>query len=85
MAGIGEEDAAEAREHAEREKVEAALHFARRRRIGPFAAGEPDIKQREKAIAAMVRAGHSFGIANAVARLAPGSEVDRDDLREMSR
>ena len=85
VAGIGEADAAEAREHAEREAVDAALRFAQRRRIGPFAQSDPDPRQREKSIAAMVRAGHSFAIASAIARLAAGAEVDRDDLRERSR
>ena len=85
MAGIGDEDSAEARDHAEQVAVDAALRFAKRRGIGPFGSIEADPKQREKAIAAMVRAGHSFGIANAVARMAPGIEVDRDALREQSR
>ena len=38
-AGIGEEDGAEARELAAAAAWEAALRFAERRRIGPFAAG----------------------------------------------
>lgn len=84
-AGIGDEDAVEARDHAEREALDAALRFAERRRIGPFAHDDPDPRGREKAIAAMVRAGHSFAIASAVARLAAGAEVDREDLAERSR
>jgi len=84
-AGIGDEDAAEARDHAEREAVDAALRFAQRRRIGPFAHDDSDPRGREKAIAAMVRAGHSFAIASAVARLAAGAVVDREDLAERSR
>ena len=85
LAGIGDDDAAEAREHADGEAVEAALRYAERRRIGPFAATESDPKQRQKAIAAMVRAGHSYGIASRLARMAPGTEVDRDDLDESDR
>jgi len=38
--------------------------------------------QREKWIAALVRAGHGFALANAIARLLPGQEIDLDQLRE---
>jgi len=44
---------------------EAAMRLAQRRRFGPF--GEPvDRQQREKQIAAMVRAGHTFDAARAL-------------------
>ena len=82
MAGIGEEDGAAARDHAAGQQVEAALRYAERRRIGPFALAPADPKQREKAIAAMVRAGHSFGIARVIADLPPGVEPDKKELRE---
>ena len=85
MAGVAEEDGSAARDHADARAVEAALRFARRRRIGPFAASVADPKDRQKAIAAMVRAGHSFGIAKAIAALAPGAEVDPQALGEQSR
>jgi regulatory protein len=86
VAGVGDEDSGEARDHADAHAVEAALRFAERRRIGPFAAQAPeDPKQREKAIAAMVRAGHSFDLARAIARLEPGTAVDEDVLREQAR
>ena len=60
-AGIGEEDGAEAREAAEAGAWEAALRFAERRKIGPFAAADADRPAREKAFAAMLRAGHPPG------------------------
>lgn len=82
QAGIGEEDGAGAREHAERESVDAAIRFAKRRRIGPFAVTIPDPKQREKALSAMTRAGHSFALARVITGLAPGSKVDHDELRD---
>ena len=82
LAGIDEGDGAAAREHADTQAVDAALRFARRRRIGPFAAQEPDFKQREKAIASMVRAGHSFGLARVIADMPPGAEVDMNQLCE---
>lgn len=85
-AGVGEEDGAAAREHAEEEAVAAALRFAKRRRIGPFADSPPrDPKDREKALAAMIRAGHGFDLARAIVSLAPGAEVDAEALAETFR
>lgn len=79
-AGIAEEDGEEARRHSEEEAAASAVRFAERRRIGPFAAEAGDPRAREKAIAAMVRAGHGFDIARALAGMAPGSAVDLDAL-----
>lgn len=47
-------------------KREAALNLARKRRFGPFCREELDQKRRDKQIAAMLRAGHSFDIVRAV-------------------
>lgn len=80
MAGIDEDDGAEARAYAENQSLDAALRYAERRRIGPFASASTDPKQREKAIAAMVRAGHSFALAKAIASLPPGAEINREQL-----
>lgn len=84
-AGIDEQDGQGARELAQSESVEAALRFARRRRIGPFADQRPDRAGREKALAAMIRAGHSFELARAVVDLEPGVEADPEDLRSAMR
>ena len=73
IAGVGEADSAAARDHADQAAVEAALRYARRRRIGPFASAAPDPRLREKAIAAMVRAGHSFALARIISAMAPGA------------
>ena len=81
-AGVDEADGSAARELAGEEAVEAALRFARRRQIGPFAREPGDRAVREKAIAAMVRAGHPFGLARAVVALEPGGEVETDELAE---
>lgn len=81
-AGVEEEDGAEATAHADSEAVEAALKLARRRGIGPFATQPPDPRQRQKWIAAMVRAGHGFGISQAISRLSPGQELDLNQLLE---
>lgn len=84
IAGVEDEDRVDAYAHADGAAVEAALRFAERRRLGPFAASEADPRQREKWIAAMVRAGHAFGLAREIARLSPGSEIDVDTLQERS-
>ena len=81
-AGVGEEDSAGANDLAEAERVEAALRFARRRRIGPFAHEPAEREEREKAIAAMIRAGHSFDLARAIAALEPGGNFTLEELAE---
>lgn len=84
-AGVGEEDGEAARDLAAEDAAASALRFAKRRRIGPFAVVAPDRAGREKALAAMVRAGHGFEIARAVVDAEPGSELDLEDLREKNR
>lgn len=84
-AGIDEEDGAAARELADEEAAAAALRFARRRRIGPYADAVPDRTGREKAIAAMIRAGHGFELARAVVDSEPGGEIDIEELRGKTR
>jgi regulatory protein len=50
LAGIGQEEGAAARDHADGQAVEAALLYAQRRKIGPFGTPAADRKEREKAI-----------------------------------
>jgi regulatory protein len=71
-AGIEEEDGAHARDAAAAEAWQAALRFAERKRIGPFADAPADRPGREKALAAMLRAGHPLGIARRLVAAAPG-------------
>ncbi len=78
-AGVDEEDGAEARGEAENHAWEAALRFAERRRIGPFANAESDRAGREKAIAAMLRAGHPIAIARRLASARPGEIPEADE------
>lgn len=85
LAGIEEGDSESARRHADAEAVSAALRFAERRRIGPYGSRKPDPRERDRAIAAMIRAGHSFGLARAIAALAPGAQVDVDELADRFR
>lgn len=75
-AGIDEEDSAEARQSARDNAFASALRFAERKRIGPFAAEAMDRERREKAIAAMLRAGHGLDLARRIAECAPGEIPD---------
>lgn len=79
-AGIDEADGEAARELADSESVEAALRFARRRRLGPFATVLAEREAREKAIAAMLRAGHGFALARAIVDSKPGETPDLGDF-----
>ncbi len=75
QAGIGEE-----LRHAVRasdyEARAAALHFARKRRFGPFASGPAGRAVREKQLAAMIRAGHGFAVARSVIEAADEDEAE---------
>jgi len=77
-AGIGEDDAAPAEAAAREQAWEAALAFARRKRIGPFALAAPDRPVREKAFAALLRAGHDVAIARRIVQSEPGNVPELD-------
>ena len=79
-AGIAEADSAEAREAAQAQAWTAALRYAERRGIGPFAERAADRAGREKAMAAMLRAGHPPGIAKRVAVARPGEIPEQDEF-----
>ena len=92
-AGIGEEDGAGARELAAASAVAAAIKFAQRRGLGPFAAQEPDPRGREKALVgddprrSWLRAGQGDPVARpgrrgrrGAARRSPLSDTDRSGL-----
>ncbi|MGJ3646939.1 regulatory protein RecX [Sphingomonas sp. GlSt437] len=75
-AGVAEGDrAAVAEENAPNAAI-AALAFARRRRIGPFAEIPADRPLRDKHLAAMLRAGHDITLSRQIVRMAPGEEID---------
>ncbi|MBY0304034.1 MAG: RecX family transcriptional regulator [Sphingomonas sp. 28-62-20] len=74
-AGIGSEDSAALAPAIADRAIEAALTFARKRRIGPYATEIPDRAVREKQIAAMIRSGHDFGLARRIASMAPGDDT----------
>lgn len=79
QAGVGESDAADGERLAGERAGESALRFARRKRIGPFALVPADPATREKALAAMIRAGHSFTLARRIVDSAPGEELSMDE------
>lgn len=81
-AGVDEEDAEPADDFARAQRVNAALHFARRRRLGPFAKRRAEREEREHALAAMIRAGHGLALSRAILSLEPGSEFDLETLGE---
>lgn len=81
-AGIAEADGDDARRESGEGAVDAAIRFARRRRIGPFADVAPDQPARQKMIAAMLRAGHRMDLARRIVAMAPGSDIDPDFLRD---
>lgn len=53
---------------AEMDPVQAAMIFARRKRLGPFSANQQTPDTERRAMAAMMRAGHNPAIAKAVLR-----------------
>ncbi|WP_033921532.1 regulatory protein RecX [Sphingomonas sp. 37zxx] len=78
QAGVAGEDAAGIVPRAEEQAVESALHFARRKRIGPFAREAAERAGREKHMAAMIRAGHAPTLARRIAAMSPLSHSGED-------
>lgn len=79
-AGIAEEDGAPALAEAESGAWAAALRFAERKRIGPFAGSPPDRPLRERQLAMMMRAGHRLDHARRVLACRPGEVPDLNEL-----
>ena len=79
-AGIEAADAARAKEQARDGAFDAALRFAERRRIGPYASAVPERAAREKAFAAMVRAGHSLDLVRRILDAPPGQIPECDSF-----
>ncbi len=84
QARLGEDDLDAAVSLAGEGAAGAALAFARRRRIGPFAPAPPDRPRRERHLAAMVRAGHGFDLARRIVALPPGAPVPDDMIEDNS-
>lgn len=79
-AGIGDRHSAEAREQSREGAMGAALRFAKRKRIGPYGTGAVDREARQKAFAAMMRAGHPFEIVRQVLNASPEDIPDSDKV-----
>lgn len=77
--GIAAADREEADAHTDAETWTTADRFARRKRLGPYAPARPDPKQREKWIAAFLRAGHSYDTARRWTDASPGEPPERED------
>jgi regulatory protein len=76
-AGITEDDQAPALEQAAGSALHSALRFARRRRFGPFASARVlDPRDRERALAAFARAGHSLDLAKRILASDPTPDFD---------
>jgi regulatory protein len=78
-AGIADEDAAEAREQMVETSWAAALRFAERKRIGPYAAEAADRPARERAFVAMLRAGHRMDYVRRLVNAPPGDIPELDN------
>jgi regulatory protein len=76
--GIGEGDAAVAKEHMTESTFIAAENFARRKRIGPFAGEAAPPEKRQKQLQAFLRAGHDFAVAKRFVNAEPGEHIGDD-------
>lgn len=79
-AGVEEADAAQAREQTREGALAAALRFAKRKRLGPYARAAADRETAQKAFAAMVRAGHPFEIVQQVLNASADDIPYSDDI-----
>lgn len=77
-AGISQGDAEEAKAAARDDAWASAVRFAERRRLGPFAGEEAGRAAREKALAAMLRAGHPLDVARRLVSARPGEVPEPD-------
>lgn len=85
QAGVGDDDGAPAKALATDGATAAAIRYAQRRRLGPFASQAPDQKLRARALSAMIRAGHNFDIARRLIDLPPDPEADIEALNQSFR
>ncbi len=71
-AGISADDQGAALDGAAGQAWTAALRFAERRRLGPWAAAPAGPEAGRKALAAMLRGGHDFAVARRIVASLPG-------------
>lgn len=77
-AGVGDADGAGARAAVAEGAIESALRFARRKRIGPYAAQAAERPVRERHLGAMLRAGHGIDLSRRIVALPPLSHSGED-------
>ncbi len=82
QAGIAHADSAPAMDVASASAAAAAIRYAQRRRIGPFALASPDPKDRARALSGMIRAGHGFDLSRRLVDLPPDRDADPDTLEQ---
>ncbi|UVO50245.1 RecX family transcriptional regulator [Sphingomonas sp. SUN019] len=75
-ARVGAEDSVAALATDDEAALTVALAFARRRRIGPYAATVPDDRDRQRQLGAMLRAGHDFTLSRRIVETPPGGDVE---------
>lgn len=80
QAKVGEDDAASVQPMVAAQAADSALAFARRKRIGPFGDAPADRPKRDKQVAQMVRAGHSFALSRRIVETPPGQDAELGDL-----
>lgn len=78
--GIQQADGMAARDTMAAGAFNAALNFARRKRIGPFASEPATPEARQKQLAAFLRAGHGFELARRFVDAEPGEDLDENNL-----
>ncbi|HVF94574.1 MAG TPA: RecX family transcriptional regulator [Sphingomonas sp.] len=81
-ARVGDEDAEAVAPGIEARAIEAALTFARRRRLGPFGMPPADRAAREKQLGAMLRAGHAMTLSRRIVAAREEAECDVEALSE---
>ncbi len=79
-AGISEHDAIGARKEARTGLFASADAFARRKRIGPYAAEPAPPERKQKQLQAFLRAGHNFDLARRFVQAEPGDIVTDSEL-----
>jgi regulatory protein len=79
VAGISADIGQAAADLSDEASLEAGMAFAKRRRFGPFAVREMDRNEQQRAVAAMLRAGHSFDIIKVVMAI-PTSNNEQNDF-----
>jgi regulatory protein len=82
--GVTDSDREEALVDQDQEILLAAVRFAQRRRVGPFATELlTDPAKKEKHIGAFIRAGHSHGLARKILAMEPAEWPDPHQIAQM--